>query len=230
MISRISAMFLCLLPLGGLALLAPSARATLPTPTIDVAPAGPGMQTAIVSGGCFWGMQGLFEHVAGVARVVAGYDGGTRETAQYETVSSGTTGHAESVRIVFDPRKVSYGQLLRIFFSVALDPTEVNAQFPDRGTQYRSELFTTSPEQRHVAAAYIAQLDAAHIFPRPIATRIDPDRGFYAAEAYHQDYLVLHPDSPYIATYDLPKIAALKLAFPQSYMPVPSTLGSTQVR
>ena len=215
-----------LLALGGLALIhAPHpARAGLRAPAVDVAPAGRQLQTAIVSGGCFWGVQGVFEHVAGVKQTVAGYDGGGADTAQYELVSTGSTGHAESVKIVFDPRQVSYGKLLRIFFSVVLDPTEVNAQFPDVGTQYRSELFTTSPEQQRVAVATIAQLNAAWAFAQPIATRIDPDHGFYAAEAYHQDYLAMHPENPYIVAYDLPKVAALQRAFPDSYIAVPTLL------
>ena len=223
-----------LLALGGLAIAVPpalalfgttrTAHAAIPAPKFDVPADAAPTQTAILSGGCFWGIQGVFEHVAGVTRVVAGYDGGAAATAQYELVSTGTTGHAESVEIVFDPRRVSYGKLLRIFFSVALDPTQVNAQFPDEGTQYRSELFTTSPEQQHVASAYIAQLNAARAFAHPIATRVDPDHGFYAAEDYHQDYLVLHPDSAYIAAYDLPKVTALRKSFAESYVQVPVTL------
>jgi peptide-methionine (S)-S-oxide reductase len=196
---------------------AESAVVPLPAPQVDMPAGGAGLQTAILSGGCFWGIQGVFAHVNGVKQVAAGYDGGSASTAQYELVSTGATGHAESVKIVFDPSQVSYGTLLRIFFTVALDPTQVDAQYPDSGTQYRSELFTTTPEQAHVATAYIAQLNAAKVFHRPIATRVDPDHGFFAAEAYHQNYLTLHPDSPYIATFDLPKVAALRQGFPESY-------------
>lgn len=192
----------------------------LPMPEED-APATSGVQTAVLSGGCFWGVQGVFEHVRGVNRVLAGYAGGKAETASYETVSSGETGHAESVKISFDPRQITYGQILRIFFSVALDPTEVDRQGPDWGTQYRSEVFVADEAQKRVAQAYVALLDRAHVFPAPIATRIDPDTGFYPAEDYHQDYLVHHPDSMYIVFNDLPKVANLKRLFPELYVEAP---------
>jgi peptide-methionine (S)-S-oxide reductase len=201
---------------------APSRAAVhVPAPALD-APAASAVGTAVLSGGCFWGMQGVFEHVRGVEKVVAGYDGGKKATAQYEVVSTGTTGHAESIRIVFDPSQITYGEILRIYFSVATDPTQVNRQFPDEGTQYRSEIFYANPAQRQVAERYIAQLDAAKVFHAPIATRVDADSGFYPAEAYHQDYLVRHPDAPYIATFDLPKVADLKAMFPQRYRAKPT--------
>jgi peptide-methionine (S)-S-oxide reductase len=171
----------------------------------------------VLSGGCFWGVQGVFEHVKGVTRVLAGYSGGAKNTADYETVSTGTTGHAESVQITYDPHQISYGKILQIFFSVVLDPTMKNAQGPDEGTQYRSELFVATPEQQKTASAYIAQLNAAHAFQAPIATRVDPLRGFYPAEAYHQDFLETHPDYPYIVYNDMPKVEALKAIFPSEY-------------
>jgi len=198
---------------------APPAR-VMPAPEADVPP-GQGMQTAVLSGGCFWGVQGVFEHVKGVQRVVSGYAGGTQATADYQTVSGGATGHAESVQIDFDPKQISYGRILQVFFSVALDPTQRDRQGPDSGTQYRSEVFYTTPEQQKVAQGYIAHLDQAHMFAQPIATRVDPLRGFYPAEAYHQDYLVRHPDSMYIVMNDLPKVDALKHLFPELYRDTP---------
>jgi peptide-methionine (S)-S-oxide reductase len=190
----------------------------LPAPMVDEAKAmGAGTETAVVSGGCFWGMQGLFEHVKGVRQVVAGYSGGAAATAQYETVSTGTTGHAESVQIVFDPSVITYGQLLRVFFSVAHDPTELDRQGPDTGSQYRSDIFFASPAQEKIARAYIGQLGRAHAFDAPIVTRVDRLTGFYPAEGYHQDYLIHNPDSLYIVVNDLPKIAALKALYPQLY-------------
>ncbi len=204
----------------------PSARAenpngALPPPALDVAPSGPGLQTAIFSGGCFWGVQGVFEHVKGVTQALSGYAGGHVANPSYELVSTGTTGNAESVRVTFDPRQVTYGKLLQIFFSVALDPTEVGHQGPDWGSQYRSELFVEGPEQERVARAYIAQLDAAHVFARPIATRVDPAGPFYPAETYHQDFLVHNPDNPYIAINDMPKIEALQRLFPADWQAEP---------
>jgi peptide-methionine (S)-S-oxide reductase len=180
-------------------------------------PSPGGVQTAVLSGGCFWGVQGVFEHVKGVRQVLSGYAGGQKATAEYELVSTGTTGHAESVKIVFDPRQISYGEILRIYFSVATDPTQLNQQFPDEGTQYRGDIFYMNDGQKSVAERYIAQLTAAHVFKRRIVTRVDPFRGFFPAETYHQDYLLLHPDAAYIATYDLPKIAALKSLLPADY-------------
>ena len=199
----------------------PDRAIKVPAAIMTAGPPSAAEETAVLSGGCFWGMQGVFEHVRGVKRVVAGYAGGKRATADYELVSTGTTGHAESVKIVFDPRQVSFAQLLQIYFSVATDPTQVNQQYPDDGPQYRGEVFYTSPEQKMVAEHYIAQLNAAMIYHSPIATRLDPFSGFYDAEGYHQDYLIHHPDAPYIATFDMPKVAALKAMFPALYRAVP---------
>ena len=182
-------------------------------------------EVAVLAGGCFWGQQGVFEHVNGVTKVVAGYAGGGRQTANYDQVSSGRTGHAESVEITFDPRKVTFGQLLRIYFSVAHDPTEVNRQGPDEGSQYRSEIFAASPQQEAIARAYIAQLDGAHIFAAPIATKVEPLKAFYPAEDFHQDYLFLNPDEGYIQVNDLPKIAALKRVWPGYYREKPVLLA-----
>jgi len=195
----------------------------LPAPVGEPPAAGAGPQTAILSGGCFWGVQGVYEHVKGVRVVYAGYAGGKRETAHYEMVGTETTGHAESVQVVFDPKVISYGEILRIFFSVATDPTQVNRQFPDQGPSYRSEIWYLNAGQKIEAERYIAQLNAAKAFSRPIATRVDPSPGFFRAEGYHQDYLVHHPDQPYIATYDLPKVAALKALFPTEYRAAPVT-------
>lgn len=190
----------------------------IPAPTVD-APAAKNATTekAVLAGGCFWGLQGMFEHVKGVTRVVAGYSGGTRETAHYEMVGTERTGHAESVEITFDPKQVSYGQLLQLFFSVAHDPTQVDRQFPDSGPSYRSEIFYASPEQEKVARAYVAQLEKAKVFGAPIATRIEALKAFYPAEDYHQDFLALNPQHPYIRAYDLPKIAALQKNYPALY-------------
>ncbi|HZC16613.1 MAG TPA: peptide-methionine (S)-S-oxide reductase MsrA [Caulobacteraceae bacterium] len=185
-----------------------------------------GSETAILSGGCFWGVQGVFEHVRGVRKVVAGYAGGAAATASYELVSTGTTGHAESVRITFDPSQVSYGQILRIFFSVATDPTQVDRQYPDEGPQYRSEIFYSTPRQHQIAQAYVDQLNRSRAFSQPIATRIDPATGFYAAEGYHQDFLARNPGNPYIAQFDMPKVEALAREFPAQYAPAPITLAS----
>ncbi len=179
------------------------------------------LRTITVSGGCFWGVQGVFEHVRGVRRAVSGYAGGAADTAQYETVSTGSTGHAESVQVTYDPQQVSLGRLMQIFFSVALDPTLHDAQGPDTGSQYRSEIWTTNPVQAAAAKAYIAQLDAAHAYDAPIATRVDALPGFYPAESYHQDYLAHNPDAPYIAINDMPKVDALKRLFPQDYVATP---------
>ncbi|HTT85425.1 MAG TPA: peptide-methionine (S)-S-oxide reductase MsrA, partial [Rhizomicrobium sp.] len=183
-------------------------------------------ETAVLSGGCFWGMQGLFEHVKGVQQVVAGYSGGGPSTAQYEIVSSGTTGHAESVKITFDPAVISYGRLLRVFFSVAHDPTQVDRQGPDEGTQYRSDIFFANADQEKIARAYIGQLNRAHVFSAPIATRVNPLQRFYPAEPYHQDYLIHNPDSSYIVVNDLPKIARLKAIYPELYRETPVTLAA----
>ncbi|MGA7808980.1 peptide-methionine (S)-S-oxide reductase MsrA [Bradyrhizobium sp.] len=196
----------------------------IPAPAADV-PATDGQQTVVVSGGCFWGVQGVFQHVAGVTSAVSGYAGGNKSTASYETVSTGTTGHAESVQIKYDPKKISYGKILQIFFSVAHDPTQLNRQGPDSGTQYRSAIFTTTDEQKKVTDAYIAQLNAAKVYPKPIVTKVGPLQGFYPAEAYHQDYLTLHPNQPYIAYNDLPKVENLKKIFADNYIEKPTLVG-----
>jgi peptide-methionine (S)-S-oxide reductase len=196
-------------------------------PAAATDPANPAnSEVAVLAGGCFWGQQGVFEHVKGVTKVVAGYSGGERETARYRLVSTSTTGHAESVQVTFDPRQVTFGQILRIYFSVAHDPTELNRQGPDEGTQYRSEIFAASPEQEATARAYIAQLDSAHVFAAPIATRVEALKGFYPAEDYHQDYLFLNPDADYIRINDLPKIEALKQVWPDFYRARPVLLAA----
>jgi peptide-methionine (S)-S-oxide reductase len=198
----------------------------IPAPLVDEPIGQSTSETAVLAGGCFWGVQGVFQHVAGVTRAVSGYAGGSQTTAQYETVSTGTTGHAESVQITFDPRKISYGRILQIYFSVAHDPTELNRQGPDTGTQYRSAIFPTDTAQAHVAEAYIAQLTQSHVFAAPIVTRIEPDRAFYPAEAYHQDFLARHPSYPYIVFNDLPKIEALKRILPDVYRASPVLVAS----
>ena len=174
-------------------------------------------ETAVLAGGCFWGVQGVYQHVEGVTSAVSGYAGGEKETAQYYVVGKGTTGHAESVRITFDPRRISYGRILQIYFSVAHDPTKLNRQAPDIGTQYRSAIFPVNLEQARIAQAYIAQLNNARVFDGAIVTKIEPDNAFYPAEAYHQDFLVQHPNHPYIVVNDLPKIGGLKRLFPEIY-------------
>ncbi|WP_448951030.1 peptide-methionine (S)-S-oxide reductase MsrA [Labrys neptuniae] len=192
----------------------------VPAPTVDPHSSA-SSETAVLAGGCFWGVQGVFQHVKGVTSAVSGYAGGSSGTANYDTVSTGTTGHAEAVRISFDPRQISYGQILRIYFSVVHDPTQLNRQGPDSGSQYRSQIFAANPDQTRIAAAYIGQLKAAGTFDQPIVTRISVGQGFYPAEAYHQDYLTRHPDQPYIAINDLPKVAALKSFFPALYRSEP---------
>jgi peptide-methionine (S)-S-oxide reductase len=195
-----------------------AASFAVPSPVIDATKAPkPGEQTAVVAGGCFWGIQAVFQHVKGVRRATSGYSGGEARTAQYEIVSSGETGHAESVEITYDPAQVTYGELLRVFFSVAHDPTQLNRQGPDDGTQYRSVIFYANDEQKKIAEAYIAQLDKAKVFPRPIVTEVVPLKAFYPAEAYHQDYATLHPDQPYIVYNDAPKVVHLQQQFPELY-------------
>lgn len=194
------------------------AAAALPDPKIDVpSAAAKGPQTAVFAGGCFWGVDAVFKHVKGVVRAASGYAGGSANTAKYEQVSTGTTGHAESVRITYDPSQISYGQLLKVFFSVAHDPTQLNRQGPDTGTQYRSAIFYTNAEQKRVAESYMAQLQAARAFGQPIVTQVTPLTAFYEAEAYHQDYVAHHPDEPYIVFNDLPKVANLQRQFPSLY-------------
>ena len=193
-------------------------RPPIPPATTDVPlTQAPGKATAVFAGGCFWGTQSVFERVKGVVNTTVGYSGGSESTATYEQVGTETTGHAESVKVVYDPSKITYGQLLRIFFSVAHDPTELNRQGPDVGTSYRSAIFYENDEQKHLAQAYIAQLDSAHIFPAPIVTQVTPLKGFYDAEGYHQHYADNNPDNPYILVCDRPKIAALKAQFPELF-------------
>ena len=197
----------------------------IPGPALDPANAL-SSETVVLAGGCFWGQQAVFEHVKGVTKVVAGYSGGAKETATYPQVTTETTGHAESVQITFDPRIVSFGKLLRVYFSVAHDPTQLNFQGPDEGTSYRSEIFFASPAQEKTARAYIAQLGRAHIFGQTIVTKVEPLKGFYTAEGYHQDYLIHNPTQPYIVYNDLPKLAALKQVWPELYRPDPVRLAS----
>ena len=188
----------------------------VPAPAVDE-PASGATETAILAGGCFWGVQGVYQHVRGVSSAVSGYTGGAAGTAHYEEVSTGTTGHAESVKITFDPHVVSYGRILQIYFSAAHDPTELNYQGPDSGTQYRSAIFPTSAAQAKVAAAYVAQLDRSHTFGAPVVTTIEPDKTFYPAEKHHQDFLTRNPTYPYIAINDIPKVQALKAMYPSLY-------------
>jgi peptide-methionine (S)-S-oxide reductase len=191
---------------------------TVPAPAIDDALATTkSRQTAVIAGGCFWGIQAVFQHVKGVISATSGYSGGSANTAEYEIVSGGDTGHAESVKIVYDPSQITYGQLLRVFFSVAHNPTELNRQGPDTGTQYRSSIFYGNDEQKRIAEAYIAQLDKTKIFSNPIVTQVVPLEAFYPAEAYHQDYAARHPDNPYIFFNDAPKVANLRQQFPDLY-------------
>ena len=206
--------------LGAPARAAEGAR-VVPPPAVDERAAPSASEVAVVAGGCFWGVQGVFQHVKGVTSAVSGYDGGDKATAHYEMTSSGDTGHAESVRVTFDPNEISYGRILQIYFSVAHDPTELNRQGPDEGSQYRSAIFPMSDEQASVAKAYIAQLDAAHVFNAPVVTTIEPGRTFYPAEDYHQDFLALNPGYPYIAIIDMPKIANLERLFPDVYRAEP---------
>jgi peptide-methionine (S)-S-oxide reductase len=231
--SRLS---LCAAAIGALAIaalvVAPSRAAedavVIPAPAMD-APASDGLQTVVVAGGCFWGVQGVFQHTTGVVNAVSGYAGGNKSTAKYEIVSSGSTGHAESVEIKYDPKKISYGKILQIFFSVAHDPTQLNRQGPDSGTQYRSAIFTTNDEQKKVADAYIAQLNAAKVYSQPIVTKVGPLQGFYPAEDYHQDYLTLHPTQPYIAYNDIPKVENLKKLFAADYTEKPTLVSAAKV-
>ncbi|WP_201840669.1 peptide-methionine (S)-S-oxide reductase MsrA [Microvirga zambiensis] len=196
--------------------LSANAAVTIPPPMMDE-PVGGASETVVLAGGCFWGVQGVFQHVRGVTSAISGYSGGKPDTAQYETVSSGRTGHAESVKVTFDPHQVSLGQILQIYFSVVHDPTELNRQGPDVGSQYRSAIFADNDAQREVARAYINQLNQARVYPKPIVTTADRLTGFYPAEAYHQDFLTLHPSYPYIVINDLPKVSDLKRIFPELY-------------
>jgi peptide-methionine (S)-S-oxide reductase len=204
-------------PGAGLGLLASFAlsAASLPGPAVDENRSEKKSETVVLAGGCFWGVQAVFSELRGVSSAISGYAGGSKTTAHYEIVSTGTTGHAESVQITFDPSQISFGQLLKIYFSVAHDPTELNRQGPDEGTQYRSEIFYTSDEQKHVAEAYIQQLTAAKVFRRPIVTKVAPFQAFYPAEDYHQNYVARNPHQPYVAYNDLPKLTNLRAEFPE---------------
>jgi len=205
---------------------AESAR-QVPAPTADETPAAVSTRTAVLAGGCFWGVQGVFQHVEGVTSAVSGYAGGEQATAEYEKVSRGGTRHAEAVRVTYDPRKVSFGKLLQIYFSVAHDPTQLNRQGPDVGPQYRSTIFVQDDEQARLAQAYIDQLDGAKSFARKIVTTLERGKAFYPAEAYHQDYMTLHPNQPYIAIHDLPKVDNLKRIFPAAYRAEPALVSRT---
>ena len=200
---------------------ADEAAHALPAPTVDAPPGGATSGVIVLAGGCFWGVQGVFQHTKGVTSAVSGYAGGDKKTAEYETVSTGRTQHAESVQVTYDPRQISYGRILQIFFSVAHDPTQLNRQGPDSGTQYRSAIFPASAEQADVAKAYIAQLDRAHAFKKAIVTTIEPGHTFYAAEGYHQDFLTRNPTNRYIVINDLPKIEDLKRILPELYRATP---------
>jgi peptide-methionine (S)-S-oxide reductase len=197
----------------------------IPPPAADAAaPAGDSLQTIVLAGGCFWGVQGVFEHTKGVVHAVSGYAGGSKETAHYEMVGTERTGHAESVQVTYDPKQISYGKILQIYFSVAHNPTELNYQGPDSGPSYRSAIFYANDAQKRIAEAYIAQLDKAHVFPAKIVTKLEAFTGFYPAENYHQDFLVVHPDYPYIVFNDLPKVENLKRLFPDYYRDTPVTV------
>jgi len=198
----------------------------IPPPAVDMPASQNATDTAVLAGGCFWGVQGVYQHMKGVTAAVSGYAGGSQNSAQYDAVSSGGTGHAESVQITFDPRQISYGRLLQVFFSVVHDPTQLNRQGPDVGTQYRSAIFPANAEQEKVARAYIAQLSQARVFRAALVTKIETARPFFPAEKYHQDYLTKNPQQPYIVFNDLPKIENLKRLFPDLYRAVPVLVGS----
>ena len=219
---------LAAIPLTGLAgrfVAAAESAVVIPAPALDSPPADSGTpQTAVLAGGCFWGVQALFQHTKGVTKALSGYAGGQKDAAHYEMVGTGRTGHAESVSITYDPQQISYGKILQIYFSVAHNPTELNRQGPDFGTQYRSAIFYADDEQKRIASAYIAQLQQAHVFGSPIVTKLEPLSGFYPAEDYHQDFLVLHPSYPYIVFNDLPKLDNLKQVFPDYYRETPVTV------
>jgi len=200
---------------------------TIPAPTLDQR-TNADKETVVLAGGCFWGVQAVFQHTKGVTSAVSGYAGGDKSTAHYETVGTGRTGHAESVAVTFDPRQISLGKILQIYFSVAHNPTELNRQGPDTGTQYRSAIFYADDEQKKVAAAYVAELDKAKVFPGPVVTQLEPLRGFYPAEEYHQDFAVLHPSYPYIVFNDLPKVDNLKRLFAADYREAPVTVMASK--
>ncbi|VIO69602.1 Peptide methionine sulfoxide reductase MsrA 3 [Bradyrhizobium ivorense] len=230
----LSRLTLCAAAIGALAVaafaVAPSVAAEdaviIPPPAADAQETG--LKTAVLAGGCFWGVQGVFQHTAGIASAVSGYSGGSKATADYSMVSTGSTGHAESVEIKYDPQKISYGKILQIFFSVVHDPTQLNRQGPDSGTQYRSAIFTTNAEQKKVADAYIAQLNAAKVYKKPIVTKVGALEAFYPAESYHQDYLTLHPSQPYIAYNDIPKVENLKKIFAENYIEKPTLVNAAK--
>jgi peptide-methionine (S)-S-oxide reductase len=232
--SQFSRLTLCAAAIGALAFaafaIAPSRAAEeaviIPAPALDAK--AEGIQTAVLAGGCFWGVQGVFQHTAGVVNAVSGYSGDTRERANYNLVSSGRTAHAEAVEIKYDPKKISYGKILQIFFSVVHDPTQLNRQGPDVGPQYRSAIFPANDEQKKVAEAYIAQLNTAKVYGKPIVTKIEKLDAFYAAEDYHQDYLTLHPNQPYIVFNDIPKVEALKKIFADNYIAKPTLVGKAK--
>jgi peptide-methionine (S)-S-oxide reductase len=220
--------------LGGYALRGSTASSVeaahaVPPPANDEPTSQTSSAVAVFAGGCFWGVQGVFQHVSGVTGAVSGYAGGDAKTARYEVVGSGLTGHAESVQVTYDPRQISYGRLLQIYFSVAHDPTQLDRQGPDVGTQYRSAIFPVTAEQAHVAKAYIDQIDQAKVFPVAIVTKIEPDKTFYPAEAYHQNYLTLHPNNPYIVYNDLPKLGELKRFFPDLYRAEPALVRTASL-
>ncbi|MFO1105122.1 MAG: peptide-methionine (S)-S-oxide reductase MsrA [Amaricoccus sp.] len=230
-ISTIRAGLAAVLLAGGVALALPSVARegiAIPAPTQDEPANGP-TEVAVLAGGCFWGVQGVFQHVAGVKDAVSGYAGGSEATAQYHVVGSGATGHAEAVEVTFDPSKVSYGQILQVYFSVAHDPTELNRQGPDSGTQYRSAIFPRSTAQAEVAKAYIAQLGKTDLFGGKIVTTIEPDRAFYPAEGYHQNYLTLNPTAPYIAYNDMPKLQNLKRLYPSLWRDKPVLVPESEL-
>jgi peptide-methionine (S)-S-oxide reductase len=227
----VGSLVLALLVVIGTTYWASSAAETarvVPLPAADETAPAASTETTVLAGGCFWGVQGVFQHVKGVTAAVSGYAGGAADTAQYPTVSTGETGHAESVRVTFDPHRITYGRLLQVYFSVAHDPTELNRQGPDTGTQYRSTIFPQTPEQARIAEAYIAQLGQTKVFPAAIVTTVEPGKAFYPAEAYHQDYLTLHPNQPYIAINDIPKVKALEQLFPEFYRPDPVLVAAAQ--
>lgn len=219
---------LAAIPFTGLAgrlVAAAETAVVIPAPALDPAPAGSGaQQTAVLAGGCFWGVQAVYQHTKGVTKALSGYAGGQKDSAHYEMVGTGRTGHAESVSITYDPQQITFGKILQIYFSVAHNPTELNRQGPDFGTQYRSAIFFADDEQKQIASAYIAQLQQARVFGSPIVTKLEPLSGFYPAEDYHQDFLVLHPSYPYIVFNDLPKLDNLKQVFPDYYRDTPVTV------
>jgi peptide-methionine (S)-S-oxide reductase len=214
--NMIKSVFFCGILAVASAVAAQAAKTPFPEPAADIpASSVQGKQTAVLAGGCFWGVEAVFDRLKGVTNVVSGFAGGEKSTAHYERVSEGDTGHAESVKITYDPTQITYGQLLMVYFSIAHDPTQLNRQGPDSGTQYRSVIFYMNDDQKRIAEAYIHQLDAAHVYRKPIVTQVVPFKGFYAAESYHQHYLEHNPDNPYIVYNDLPKLAALKKEYPQ---------------